>query len=96
MAIKTIEEIVNETHEAIHKYWSQQSLNEFFLCEYNDNSLIQYHHGLGRWIRNTFALWSIPWEPELIDGIDHSPYHPDELSMTIIKEVWKKGPKNDC
>jgi hypothetical protein len=22
---------------------------------------------------------------------DMSPYHPDAVSMTIIKEVWKKG-----
>ena len=93
MVYKTIDEIVNETHAAIHKHWPQEELNTFFLCEYSDESLIQYHHGLGRWIRNTYELWSIPWEPELIDGVDYSPYHPDQLSMTIIKEVWKKGPK---
>lgn len=46
---------------------------------------------LGMWIRNKYNLWTIPWEPELKDGIDYSPYHPDSVSMTIIKEVWKKG-----
>ena len=42
------------------------------------------HDTLGRAIRNKYNLWEIPWEPELRDGIDWSPEHPDCISDTIL------------
>lgn len=27
---------------------------------------------------------------KLIDGVDHSPYHPDNYSMTIITLIYEK------
>lgn len=50
--------------------------------------LIQFHHGMGTAIRNKYNLWEIPWEPEIVNGIDMSPYHPDQVSMTLIERVW--------
>jgi len=54
-------------------------------------SLVKYHSGLGRDIRNYFKLWETPWEPELVDGIDESPNHPDSISMRVIEAVWKRA-----
>lgn len=90
---------IQEIIDAVHKEtasWTQEDRTEFFMSPYNGSTLSRYHHSLGRYIRNKFNLWTIPWEPELIDGIDYSPYHPDAISQTIIEEVWKRGPyKND-
>lgn len=52
--------------------------------------LHDYHHSLGQDIRNTFKLWENQWTPELIDGVDYSPDHPDAISMRIIQTVWNK------
>lgn len=51
--------------------------------------LIGYHHTLGRDIRNEFGLWEYPWEPQLENGFDMSPDHPDSISMRIIERVWE-------
>jgi len=53
--------------------------------------LVAYHHTLGRNIRNTFELWKLEWEPNIIDGVDHSPNHPDEISMRVIEAVWERA-----
>lgn len=91
----TFDEIVTDVRKDIFENWPEEERNKFFLSEYSDDSLIRYHHGLGRHIRNKYKLWEIKWEPVLIDGVDHSPYHPDNISMTIIEEVWKRGAKNE-
>ena len=52
-------------------------------------SLIAYHNGLGRRIRNDFGLWKVPWEPEIDKrGVDVSDRHPDAISMRVIRAVW--------
>lgn len=61
-----------------------------WLKEMKEEELISTHHSLGRFIRNTYKLWECQWEPDLVDGVDHSPYHPDAISMTIIKIFHKK------
>lgn len=82
---------VSEIVEKVVEWFFETPVEEqqaFLNC--NRNDLVMYHHSLGRNIRNEFELWTIEWEPELIDGVDHSPYHPDAVSMTIIEEVWDK------
>ena len=92
LQVKTHEQIVNEVHAAIIKEWTSEELKEFFLGPWVDGrQLISYHHSLGRYIRNNYDLWACHWEAELIDGVDHSPFHPDQVSMTIIEQVWRKG-----
>lgn len=86
-----IMKIIDEIHTMVLNHWSDSDLNEFFLGPYSGNSFVYDNCEFGRWIRNRYSLWTVPWEPELRDGIDYSPYHPDAISMTIIKEVWKKG-----
>lgn len=87
---ETFSKIVLEVHAELMKA-PQANQDEFLLAEWSDHSLIDYHHSLGRHIRNNYSLWTFEWEPELRDGIDYSKYHPDNISMEIIKEVWKLG-----
>jgi hypothetical protein len=92
----THNDIIEDVHKSILTQWPETQRNEFFLTPYVEGSLNTYHHDLGRLIRNEYNLWSIPWEPEIKEFMgcmcDCSPYHPDAVSMTIIKEVWKRGP----
>lgn len=54
-------------------------------------------HNLGRWIRNTYGLWhdnpltekwrTKPASHVVVDGVDHSEDHPDNLSGRIIDRV---------
>ena len=54
------------------------------------DGLVIYHNSLGKDIRNHFGLWDTKWEPEIINGVDMSQDHPDEISMKVIKAVWEK------
>lgn len=56
-------------------------------CE-EEAELIKYHHTLGQSIRNEFGLWGFEWEPEIVDGVDVSPEHPDAISMEVIATLW--------
>jgi len=68
---------------------SQEQKDEWGLLEcQEEDELIKYHHDLGRNIRNGFDLWSYAWEPDLVDGVDMSPEHPDAISMEVIRELW--------
>jgi len=93
----TFEEIVVDLRKEIFEVWNEEDQAKFFLTEWNGNRLDSMHHGLGTYIRNQYKLWEIPWEPEMKEYMgcmcDCSPYHPDNMSMTIIEEVWKRGPK---
>jgi len=94
---RTNEEIANEVHADLLKTWAASQLNNFFMGPYAGESLIQYHTTLRRYIRNQYELWRRgPHKPQYDDvGVDHSPYHPDQISQTIIKMIWEKGPKKD-
>lgn len=52
--------------------------------------LIGLHHSLGRYIRNSYRLWELKWEPHLVEGVDHSDEHPDAISMKIIYRLHEK------
>jgi len=53
---------------------------------------IEFHHTLGRWIRNNFGLWE---ESELKAWlIDKNFTHPDDMSNYIIEE-YQKHLKNE-
>ena len=90
--------IVHQVHNQIVSNWSEEEQKEFFLSPWIDgdeSSLTRLHHSLGRHIRNEYKLWTIPWEPEMKEFMgcmcDCSPFHPDAVSTTIIREVWKLG-----
>lgn len=90
-----IQAIVDDLHKTVISNWSKEEQDHFFLGPYVSNELSSHHMGLGMWIRNHYNLWSYKWEPEMKEYMgcmcDCSPYHPDQLSNTIIEEVWKKG-----
>lgn len=68
-------------------------VNEFKTTKFED--LVIYHHTIGEDIRAEFKLWVYPWIPMIgKDGVDHSPNHPDAISMRVIEEVWRQI-KND-
>ena len=49
---------------------------------------IEFHHSLGRWIRNNFGLWEEQSELKAW-LIDKSFTHPDDMSNYIIEEYQK-------
>jgi hypothetical protein len=71
--------------------FNQSSISEQFEFKTaTEADLIEWHSSLGRDIRNNYGLWENDWEPELVDGVDYSPNHPDAISMSIINEVWRR------
>ena len=83
MQQEIVEEVIQWLSEAPDK-----EVEEFINS--SREGLIVYHSTLGRDIRNHFKLWRYPWKPELDDqGVDVSPYHPDQVSMQIITKVWE-------
>ena len=75
-------------------YWTAEQILQYMLknlrgediieilnCK-KEADMIQFHHSVGRWIRNTFKLWD-PKNPHL-DGM-----HPDEMSTEILKGIWR-------
>lgn len=85
------EAIIEDLQREVRDLWPDDQIAEFYTMEWGKDSLISLHHSFGRYIRNKYKLWEVEWEPELIDGVDHSPNHPDSISMTIIEELWKRG-----
>ena len=51
--------------------------------------MIQYHHSVGRWIRNEFRLWdkNNPYT-QFVD--ENSENHPDQMSNIILMKLWEK------
>lgn len=83
---KTKDEIVAEVLAWFNEA-SDEERKDFIECD--ESRLVGYHHSLGRQIRNEFGLWEIKWTPDIKNGVDCSPNHPDAVSMSIIKEVWR-------
>ena len=85
------EAIIEDLQRIIKTEWPEKDINAFYSMEWNGQDLISLHHGMGTWIRNNYNLWEIPWTPEIREGVDYSPEHPDAISQTIIEELWKRG-----
>lgn len=56
---------------------------------------VMMHLDLGMHLRNHARLWEEPWEPFLIDGVDHSPNHPDAISGRVIKNFQEWARKEE-
>lgn len=100
MTYATKEEIVEDLISKL-THMDAASLTVFFPEE---DDLGALHHSYGQHIRNHYKLWEAAnplteqWftdcakdgeHQHMIDGVDHHPQHPDQLSMEIIKAVWK-------
>ncbi len=55
-----------------------------------ERELIQYHFGLGMYIRNEFGLWQ--GNTDLLESCCGGGYYqePDEASSVIIKALWER------
>lgn len=53
-----------------------------------------FHHTLGRKIRNEFQLHRVKWTPLIRNGVDHAAQHPDNVSDKVIKELMLHFQKN--
>ena len=73
-----------------HWFYKNTDQNRKEFLETPKEKLIMYHKSLGKSIRNEFKLWETEWKPSIRDGIDYSPDHPDQVSMRVIEEVWKR------
>lgn len=93
---KTLELIIQDVVNEIMS-WPQSYRDEFLITGYDGENLSAYHPTLGRYIRNRYHLWNTEWEPDLDEnGVDYSPNHPDNISMLVIKQAWKRcSAKND-
>lgn len=87
-----IEHIVESVRRDIADNWPKETQDKFFRTGYDDKNLIMYHHGFGTYIRNKYKLWANEWEPHVVNDVDISPDHPDQVSMRIIEQVWLRGP----
>ena len=50
------------------------------------DDLWKYHHGLGQWMRNNWALWSGGALSDHMFALGFT--HPDDMSSSILKEFW--------
>ena len=82
-APKTLE----EAETCLGTVWSEPARQEFLARPYE--TLIDYHHGLGRWMRNYWGLWS--GGPLAKDMERLGLRHPDDMSMEIIRSYWLKA-----
>lgn len=81
----------------IMKKWTEQEIiddlikddNSKKILENKYDDLILLHHSLGRYIRNNYKLWEHDWVPQLENGVDMSPNHPDAISQRIIVKLYE-------
>lgn len=57
---------------------------------FQNESPAMMHLTLGMHLRNHCGMWETVWVPELIDGVDHSPNHPDAISSKVIRDYQAK------
>ena len=82
---------INEMIGIVENWLSKtDEKNKKEFLETPKEKLISYHTTLGRSIRNEFKLWDREWKPDVRNGVDYSPDHPDQISMRVIQGVWER------
>ena len=51
-----------------------------------EGDMVQYHMGLGRWMRNNWGLWDGSRLAKYFNGLGI--YHPDDMSGIILDTFW--------
>jgi hypothetical protein len=54
----------------------------------SEDDMIDYHMGLGMWMRNNWGLWGGSRLSEYFNGIGI--HHPDDMSEIILDSYWRK------
>ena len=62
---------------------------EIIVSEMN-NAPHRMRGSIAQYIRNKYKLWDREWKPEIIDGVDHSPNHPENVSDKIVDRIMEK------
>lgn len=52
-----------------------------------EDDMIEYHHGLGTWLRNNWGLWADSQLKKYFNGI--GVHHPDDMSGIILTSFWR-------
>ena len=55
--------------------------------EGSEQNMIQYHMGLGMWMRNNWGLWGGSRLAKYFNGIGI--FHPDDMSGVILDSFWR-------
>lgn len=66
---------------------SEREKEEFITTDFNN--LIVFMSLIGNNIIEYFHLWSYHWKPQIENGIDISPHHPENLALAVIQAVWR-------
>ncbi len=76
---------LDECFVVLKKKFSQQQLDEFKAIK--DEDLVQYHFGIGMWMRNSWGLWQ---GSDLAKDLERRGItHPDDMSGYIIREFHR-------
>lgn len=72
-----------ECFEQLDKMVSDSEDSDWFKSADEDDAITQSHHGLGRWIRNNWGLWSK--DSNLYNYLSNLGLtHPDDMSSVIL------------
>ncbi|MBN1151148.1 hypothetical protein JXA84_08035 [candidate division WOR-3 bacterium] len=57
------------------------------MTERTEEDMIEYHHGLEKWIRNNSGLWSDSRLSEYFNSM--GVFHPDDMFSIVIISYWR-------
>ena len=77
-----LSEALKTAFKTIEEAGSQNDLNEFKKCP--EDKLSRYHHGLGRYLRNTLGLWNEKSDIKKYFNDELGILHPDDMSGIIL------------
>ena len=71
-------------------YQTMDNVERQFVKDIPDRKFMElYSDTVGQFIRSEYHLWDRPpHRPEIIDGIDISPQHPNSISGRILENIW--------
>ncbi|MEK6829872.1 MAG: DUF6794 domain-containing protein [Nanoarchaeota archaeon] len=79
---------LSECFEHLDKIISESEDADWFKSTDEEDAVIQSHHGLGRWIRNNWGLWSK--DSKLFEYLSKlGLHHPDDMSSIILKSYHR-------
>lgn len=77
---------IDECIEGLNQLLSPEE--QISLIKMSEKELVLCHHGLGRWIRNNWGLWSGGPLQDHMKSLGF--HHPDDMSTSIIREWWNR------
>ena len=83
--MKTIPKTLDDAMMALNSMLSEKE--EEFIMSNDESAMIQYHHTIGRTIRNKWGFWT---KSELKTWFnDKGIVHPDDMSGILMKSFWR-------